>query len=103
MNTNTTSVNPENISDWHKNRLRITVWGGAVLLLLLPLLAMQFSQEVTWTLPDFLVFGGMLLAACAAFELALKLSRNKTYLLAFCIAIATVFILVWVELAVGIF
>lgn len=103
MNTNSTAVSPENISGWHKNRLRIAVWSGAALLLLLPLLAMQFTQEMAWTLSDFLVFGGMLLAACAAFELALKLTRNKTYLLAFCIAIATAFILVWVELAVGIF
>jgi hypothetical protein len=38
----------------------------AVLLLLLPLVAMQFTDEVAWDETDFLVFGAMLFSACGS-------------------------------------
>ncbi len=99
---NTSAAIPEKPKGWQTHRLRIVVWGSAALLLLLPWLAMQFTKEVAWSLADFMVFGGMLLAACAAFEMAIKIARNKAYLLAFSVAIGTAFILVWMNLAVGI-
>ena len=36
-------------------------WGGAVALLALPFVAMQFTADVNWTLSDFAAFGVMLL------------------------------------------
>lgn len=84
------------------SRSRVALWSFAAALLLLPLVAMQFTQEVNWTLADFLVFGTMLVIACGAYELATRASGNKTYRIAAGVAVATAFILVWANLAVGI-
>lgn len=85
-----------------RNPWRAVVWGGAAALLLLPLVAMQFSPEVDWSLADFVMFGGMLLVACGSYELATRLSRHAAYRAAAAVALATGFALVWVNLAVGI-
>ncbi len=80
---------------------RIALWGFAALALLAPGVAMQFTSEVRWDLADFLVFGGMLLIACGAFELAMRLmSRRRSRWIAG-VVIAALFLLVWAELAVG--
>ncbi|QJD77079.1 hypothetical protein [Spirosoma rhododendri] len=73
------------------------------LLLLLPLVAMQFTNEVNWTLSDFVVAGLLLLASGLSFEFALRKVRTSTYRIAACTAILAVLVLVWLELAVGIF
>ena len=46
-------------------RWRTAVWGTAAFLLLLPLVAMQFTNEVNWDATDFAVFGTMLALAAA--------------------------------------
>lgn len=81
---------------------RIAAWGMAAMLLLLPLVAMQFTDEVNWTTADFVVFGAMLAGAGGAFELAVRMSRNSAYRVAVGVALATAFLLVWVNGAVGI-
>lgn len=85
-----------------RNPWRAVVWGGAAALLLLPLVAMQFSPEVDWSLADFVMFGGMLLVACGSYELATRQSRHTAYRAAAAVALATGFALVWINLAVGI-
>lgn len=45
------------------NRLRKAVWGTALCLLLLPLMAMQFPIKVNWSGEDFGVMGVLLFAA----------------------------------------
>lgn len=84
------------------NALRALLWGGAGMLLLLPWIAMQFSAEVNWDGFDFLVFGAMLAIACIVCEIAVRVSRSNGYRLAAGIAVGTGFLLVWVNLAVGI-
>ncbi|WP_437517933.1 hypothetical protein [Sorangium sp. So ce1099] len=84
------------------NPWRMAVWGIAALLLLLPLFAMQFTDEVAWDLADFAIFGAMLFCACGTYELAARATGNKAYRAAVGIALAAAFILVWMNLAVGI-
>ena len=84
-------------------RWRIAMWGGAALLLLLPLVAMQFTTEMDWGPADFLIFGAMLAAACAAFELAVRLTSRTAWRTAAGLAIAGGFVLLWAHLAVGVF
>lgn len=84
------------------NRWRIAIWGSAALLLLLPLVAMQFTNEANWDETDFMVFGAMLLAACGTYELAARMTGNSAYRAAVGVAVAAAFILVWMNLAVGI-
>lgn len=83
------------------NRLRPFIWSAAGLLLLLPAVAMQFTREVQWTALDFVVMGAMLATACALYELGAWLSDQFAYRVAFGLAIATGFLTVWVNLAVG--
>ena len=81
---------------------RIVVWGGAALLLLAPLVAMQFTTEVAWTGSDFVTFGIMLAVVVGGVELAVRLSRHYAYRAASGLALVAGFLLVWMNLAVGI-
>lgn len=83
-------------------RLRWVVWGGAAFLLLLPLVAMQFAEDVKWTLVDFVTMGAMLGLVCGAYELAVRVARSNTYVVAAGVAAATAFLITWINLAVGI-
>lgn len=74
-----------------------------ILILLVPLVAMQLTDEVKWSPFDFIVMGVLLFAAGAGIELALKKLVNPVYRLVACAAIAIVFLAVWAELAVGVF
>lgn len=73
------------------------------LLLLVPLVAMQFTDEVNWTLFDFVVMGFLLAGAAGLLELVLRKVARRDYRLLFGLAILAGFLLVWAELAVGIF
>lgn len=75
---------------------------AAVVLLLIPLLAMHFTDEVNWDLADFLVAGALLFAAGFAWQLAAAGTGDRAYRTAMGIAIAAMLILVWGNLAVGI-
>lgn len=85
-----------------ENSWRQLLWGGAAFLLLLPLVAMQFTQEVSWDAADFVVFGAMLAIAGGFCELAVMLSRNSAYRVASGIAVGAGFLLVWANVAVGV-
>ena len=86
-----------------KNRRLIVILAAVPTLLMIPLIAMQFSDEVNWSSLDFLVMGGLLLAVGLSFELVMRKVRTLNNRLALLAIILIVFLLVWVELAVGIF
>jgi len=94
--------NTENGGGQRGGRWRIAVWGTAAFLLLLPLVAMQFTDEVNWDETDFTVVGVMLAVACGTCELAARMTGNTAYRAAVGVAIAAAFILVWMNLAVDI-
>lgn len=82
-------------------RLRIAIWGLAAGLWLLPLVAMQFTDEVNWTAFDFVFWAGMLLMACTAYEIVSRLSPNRSYRAGVGVAVVTGSLVVWVNGAVG--
>lgn len=82
---------------------RIVPWIAAAGLLLLPLVAMQFTGEVAWDGADFVVFGTMLIVACGAFELAVRVTQRTGARVLAGGGIAAAFLLLWAHLAVGIF
>lgn len=82
---------------------RVGLWGTGLLLLLLPGVAMQFTSDVRWGPGDFLVFAAMLAGACGAFEAVMRLTADRRRRWLAGAAIVTAFLLVWAELAVGIF
>src|SRR5215217_5994967 len=63
---------------------------------------MQFTDEVAWDETDFAVMGAMLFSACGAYELAARMTGNVAYRAAVGVAVVTAFILIWINLAVGI-
>ncbi len=80
---------------------RITGWGFAACLLLLPLIAMRFTDEVNWTASDF-VFAGVLFGSVGlAFEFIVRKSSSLAYRLGAAGAVVTAFLTVWVNAAVG--
>ena len=84
------------------NPWRLVGWGGAVALLLAPLIAMRFTSEVNWTASDF-IFAGVLFAIIGgAFELAVWASRNRAYRAGAALALLGTFLTIWANLAVGI-
>lgn len=85
-----------------KKRLS-TILLGVPLLLLIPLIAMQFSPEVNWTLSDFVVMGTLLLGAGLLVELVLRKASQRRHRILLVITIAILFLLIWAELAVGVF
>ncbi len=82
--------------------VRWVLWVGLAALLLLPLIAMQFTTEVDWTALDFIVMGTMLALVGGAFELVMRVARSHFYVFAAGVAVAAAFVATWVNLAVGI-
>jgi hypothetical protein len=76
---------------------------SVVLLLLVPLIAMQVTNEVNWSLPDFVVMGILLFGTGLMCELVMRKVKRTSYRLALVGTILIVFLLIWAELAVGIF
>jgi hypothetical protein len=72
-------------------------------LLLIPFIAMQFTNEVKWDLPDFVIAGVLLLGTGLMCELVMRKVKKMKYRVAICIALLIVLLLVWAELAVGLF
>lgn len=72
------------------------------LLLLIPLIAMQFTNEVNWSVADFFVMGILLCGAGLISELVFRKVNNLEYRMIFLLIILVSFILIWAELAVGI-
>lgn len=86
----------------HGSIWRFVGWGVAAALLLLPLAAMQFTPEVSWTASDFIVWGIMLGTVGGLFELAVRLSPLPSYRIGFGLALIGAFLVTWANLAVGI-
>lgn len=73
-----------------------------VFILLLPLLVMQFTDEVDWSPEDFAVAGILLFCAGITYELIAGKMTNIMYRAAAGLAVVTALILIWVNLAVGV-
>ncbi|WP_207428736.1 hypothetical protein [Pedobacter sp. SYSU D00535] len=74
-----------------------------VILLLIPAVAMQFSEEVNWTLSDFVIAAVLLFGTGLSCELVLRNVRRSRSRLLICGLILAALFLIWVELAVGLF
>ncbi|MDX2249380.1 MAG: hypothetical protein SF052_21535 [Bacteroidia bacterium] len=86
-----------------QNKRLIGIFVAVAILLLIPLIAMQFTEEVNWTPFDFIVAGVLLLGTGLICELVLRKVTKIEYRIALCFAILAALFLIWAELAVGIF
>ncbi len=85
----------------NKNILRIFL--GTAVILAIPLIAMQFSDDVDWKLADFVIIGSLLIGTGLVYELVVRKVKNINYRIALGLALFAALFLAWVELAVGIF
>lgn len=74
----------------------------ASLLLLIPFIAMLFTEEVKWSVGDFIVAGLLLFGTGLLCEVVLRKVKNTKYRIAICIGILVALLLIWAELAIGI-
>ena len=74
-----------------------------IALLSIPLIAMQYTSEVNWTLFDFLMAGFLLITLLTLIEIILLNFKNKTFKIITVFVIIFLFLLLWGDLSVGIF
>jgi hypothetical protein len=71
------------------------------IILLIPMVAMQYTEEVNWTFSDFIVMGALLMTTGTCFALIIIMRESVIYRVGFSLALATAFLLIWANLAVG--
>lgn len=84
-----------------QNKVFVWIALATGLILLIPLIAMQFSSEASWTLLDFVTAGVLLFGAGTMFVLAARVVPKHRVAIGIVIVLAVIYI--WAELAVGIF
>ena len=86
-----------------QNKRLIGILLAVAFILLIPLIAMQFTDEVDWKLFDFVIMGVLLLGTGLLCELVIRNVKKLEHRILICGAILVALFLVWAELAVGIF
>ena len=86
-----------------KNKSLYIILIAVAILLLIPLIAMQFTNEINWTIFDFVVMGILLLITGLLCEFVLRKVTKTKHKIALCLVILLAFIIVWAELSVGVF
>ena len=92
--------------DMRPDRRRIPwrpiLWSIPVALLLLPAVAMQFTDEVDWNAFDFIFATVMFGSVGLVVELTVRSSRSIAFRAAVALALAAAFLIIWINGAVGI-
>ena len=87
----------------HKIKKRLSFWAISIFaILMIPFVAMQFTSQVNWSISDFIIMGIILFSIGLTYELIARKSEKTVYHAAFGVALAGVFLLLWVNGAVGI-
>ena len=72
-------------------------------LLLIPLFGNIFSNQVNWSLFDFIIMGLLLGMLGIIIHYIMEKVRNKTFRIVPIIFVLIIFLMIWAELAVGVF
>ena len=75
---------------------------AAAFILLIPLVAMQFTDEVNWNFADFAAAWGLIVGAGLTYKLVVRKMGNNAYRAAVGVAVASALLLIWINLAVGV-
>jgi hypothetical protein len=86
-----------------KNKRLIGIVVAVAFLLLIPFIAMKLTGAPNWSRFDFILAGILLLGTGLAFELVMRIVKKTKYRIALCGVILATLLLVWIELAVGLF
>ena len=85
------------------NKYQKIVFIATAVLLLIPFIAMKFTGQVNWSLSDFLVAAFLLLTFGFTFEWLYRKLVSVKFRWIILAALFVVFVLIWAELAVGVF
>lgn len=85
------------------NKRLALLFGVVIVILAIPLIAMQFTSEVNWDLTDFIAAGIILFGAVIVTEVFLRIFKKQHHRKLIVAAILVITLLLWAELAVGIF
>lgn len=87
---------------WLKGKGRVVAWGTAGALLLAPLVAMPFTDEVNWGPADFAIAAALMAGVGLPLELLSRKEGSRAYRAGVGVALLTVALLVWGSAALGI-
>ncbi|MCP4801324.1 MAG: hypothetical protein GY891_00550 [Bacteroidetes bacterium] len=74
-----------------------------ILLLSIPLIAMQFTDSVIWSMADFILAGIIIFSVTQLILVVLKTAKYPKIKVILVTLIITILFLTWIELTVGIF
>src|SRR5688572_8496668 len=94
MNTKSTDVQTARL---------IGIMLTAAFLLCIPLIAMQFTNEVNWSPFDFIIMGVLLFGTGLACEFVMRKVKTIGQRIIVCGIVLAALFLIWAELAVGLF
>jgi len=86
-----------------KNKRLVVIMCVMATLLLVPLVAMQFTDEANWSSFDFAIAAILLFGIGFISEFILRKAKTKKSRIVFMILAIGLFMLIWLELAVGVF
>ena len=90
-------------SPGNTNLIRVAGWSAVALVLLTPLVAMRFTDEVNWTAFDFAFAAVLLIGAGLLLELILWKARGAALRAGLALAVIAAVLLIWADGAVGVF
>ena len=74
-----------------------------LLLLIIPLIGMNFTNDIDWDLSDFIVAGLILLVFSLTANFIILRISNRNRRVVYITILLILFMFIWIELAVGIF
>ncbi len=88
-------------SDRYWSWFRKAMWGGATFLVLLPAVAMRFTDDVNWTESDFVFAAALLFGSAGIIEVAARANASLAYRAGVVAAVGATFLTIWANGAVG--
>lgn len=89
-----------NLLDFKNKKARVLY---PLLLLVFPLIGMCFSNEINWSLFDFIIMGVLILCVSIGINVTLNKTKSLKNRIIYIGILGLLFLLVWAELAVGLF
>ena len=74
-----------------------------LLLLVIPLIGMCITEEINWSPFDFIIMGVLILSVSIGINFTLNKTKNLKNRIIYIVILGLLFLLIWAELAVGIF
>ena len=86
-----------------KNKRLPFIFLAVAVLLIIPIIAMQITDEVDWSQIDFVIVGFLLIGTGLIIDLVIRKTKNIKYRIAISVFLLLALFFIWTELAVGIF